>query len=610
VITHGTLAFAPAGEYIDRDSWALQAGPSVMVDFKRIFPRVEKWRKGALTIADTPEVARRLVWFQGLYPLEMSPEHRVRLRDRAHQARQAEAAVSEILNGHLLPLDFDQELPFTPYDEQLQAADIVRATGYLLLGDEVGYGKTVSALLVLRDPRALPALIVTPAHLRKQWHAEITEKFPFLRSHIIRTKKVYDPAQRREHRGYPPDVLIISYPMLPSWADHLTGKVRAVVFEEMHELRHWDPIQRKPLKYVAAGQLADAADFKMGLTATPVYNYGGETHNVVSILDPDALGTTEEFIREWGRGNRGEKTKIENPAALGQYLRDRGIFLRRRRKKSPPIKVPVLVDSDSETLDRLAADAINLAEIILERPDATKQERWHASGEIDMVMRKATGVAKAPYVAAFVKMLLESEDRVVLWGWHRSVYDIWLEQLASFNPVMYTGTESPTQKQRALDEFMAPLEIPEPDDWLYRGDDSTATIPNPDASRVLIMSLRSGAGVDGLQKVCNVGVFGELDWSPAQHDQCAGRIDPTRGLPPGDDATDVGAAVLYFLHSDEGTDPPILEVLDVKRGQSEPLVDPDRELFEVADTTDRVKLVARAALARRDRRRGRAGSPA
>jgi hypothetical protein len=44
-------------------------------------------------------------------------------------------------------------------------------------------------------------------------------------------------------------------------------------------------------------------------------------------------------------------------------------------------------------------------------------------GDFDWKMRQATGIAKAPYVAEFVKLLLESEQKVVLFGWHRDVYD-------------------------------------------------------------------------------------------------------------------------------------------------------------------------------------------
>ena len=38
-------------------------------------------------------------------------------------------------------------------------------------------------------------------------------------------------------------------------------------------------------------------------------------------------------------------------------------------------------------------------------------------------------------------------------------------------------------------------------------------------ARVLMMSLRSGAGLDGLQEVSHTAVFGELDWSPGVHRQ-------------------------------------------------------------------------------------------
>jgi hypothetical protein len=64
----------------------------------------------------------------------------------------------------------------------------------------------------------------------------------------------------------------------------------------------------------------------MGVTNTPVYNYGDEIHNILDILAPGALGTREEFIREWGgaAGNNG-KVLVTNPAALGTYLRDQGL---------------------------------------------------------------------------------------------------------------------------------------------------------------------------------------------------------------------------------------------------------------------------------------------
>ena len=105
------------------------------------------------------------------------------------------------------------------------------------------------------------------------------------------------------------------------------------------------------------------------------------------------------------------------------------------------------------------------------------------------------------------------------------------------------------------------------------------------------MSLRSGAGVDGLQKHARVGVFGELDWSPQVHEQCIGRL---RRDGMGDDP-----ALAYFLVSTEGSDPAIAEVLNVKRQQGEQLVTPDGQLFANAtNDLNRTRALAEAALAR------------
>jgi hypothetical protein len=59
---------------------------------------------------------------------------------------------------------------------------------------------------------------------------------------------------------------------------------------------------------------------------------------------------------------------------------------------------------------------------------------------------------------------------------------------------------------------------------------------------------------------------------------------------------------IYYLTTDDGSDPVISEVLQLKRQQAEPIRDPSRPLFErVADTTDRVRLLAEAALKRAER---------
>ena len=339
-----------------------------------------------------------------------------------------------------------------------------------------------------------------------------------------------------------------------------------MIFDEIQELRHTGT-----RKYEAADMVASAAERRMGLSATPVYNYGGEIHSIISVLDRDAIGTRDEFLREWGGVDLGNgRSSVQNPAALGTWLRDQGLMLRRTRKDvhrelPDPIKIVQDVDSDPAALDAVAGDVAAMARMVLDS-SAGSTDRWRAAGDLDWRLRQATGIAKAPYVAEFVRLLLESEDQVVLFGWHRAVYDIWADRLADFNPAYYTGTESPNQKQAAVDAFMQ------------------------GRSRILIMSLRAGAGLDGLQQRSSVAVFGELDWSPAMHDQCIGRL-----ARDGQDAT----VAAYFLVTDSGSDPVIADVLELKRQQAEPIRNPDAPLLEATDkSANRVQLLAQAVLQR------------
>jgi len=543
--------------------WEIEARPDVMIRLKRLLPRVHTYRTGKITVRDTREVCRDLAWILERYPMEMSEEDRARLEASAAAHIRSEVAVRAILSGERPHLEGMMEPVREPRDYQLVASDVVLTTGRLLLTDDVGLGKSFSGLLTARDPEALPMLVVTLTHLPEQWLGELAETFPMLRGHILRKGTPYAFSKVRELKGHEPHVLICNYAKLAGWADHLAGNIRTVIFDEAQELR-----RTESLKYVAAAQIADGARYRIGLTATPIYNYGGEIHSVISALDNDALGTREEFIREWGHSMPNGHVMVKDPKALGAYLKESGLMLGRTRKDvgrelPADIRVPHTIELDEHLLSEMSKGVLDLARMIVDRA-GSKAEVFKAAGDLDWQMRRATGVAKARYVAEFVKMILESEDKVVLFGWHHDVYSIWAEALSEFNPVFYTGKQSPAAKRSALQAFESK------------------------DSRILVMSLRSGAGLDGLEKLSRVAVFGELDWSPYIHHQCIGRLRRDGQPDP---------VVAYFLVADSGSDPVVAEVLNLKRQQAEPIVDPFGETMHLqADTTDRVRRLAEQVL--------------
>jgi hypothetical protein len=569
VRTHGTYQLRQ-GER--GPEWALRLDPAVRMRARRMFGKVQLTRTADVVMADTDEVCRDLAWFSERFPLEAADERsRTRLEAGAAKHLARELAVQQLIVGQSTRLQLQVEPAKPARDYQLLARELLRTTKRYLLTDEVGLGKTYTGLLCVSDPDARPALIVPPTHLPPRWADEWQEAFPDLSFAIA--KKSQPTGELKE--GVP-DLLVVPYSKIDGWAGYIHEHMRSVIFDEVQELRRG----RATAKGAAAGLVADGADYVIGLSATPIYNYGGEIWNVYDIVAPDALGTREEFNREWCKGTASNgQALLEDPHALGSYLRDSGLMLGRTRadvgRELPKtIKVPTIVDSYHDELDKVAADTKALAETILSS-ESSPQEKFQAAGEVEWSMRRATGVDKAPFVADFVRLLLESEDRVVMWGWHRDVYDIWLDRLKDFHPAMYTGSESPRQKSNAIADFTAPLTKE-----ILMSDGSMGIFDVPDPCRVLIMSLRSGAGVDGLQKVARVGVFGELDWSPQIHEQAIGRL---RRDGMGDDPP-----VAYFLYSAEGSDPVVLSTLQLKREQAEPLVSKDGLLLQNA-TTDQAR---------------------
>lgn len=457
--------------------------------------------RGSTTIsmADNDANCLELLWFCDRYPLQISPDDlRTLKRSRRRQRKRVEQTI-QILSGAADIPDADMAVP--PRHYQAQAAAMVLTNGHLLLVDDLGLGKTVCALRVAAEKHALPALAVVDSPLTGQWADEVRRFLPHLRVHVIKQRKFYDIDA---DAGGTPHVLVISYAMLAQWSDHLLNKLRFIVFDEIQELRTGhDPTEpNTSKKNLAAAELAATCEYRMGLTATPIYNYGAEIWNIVDTLAPGILGTRMDFLREWCRGTDQRKAEVVDPQALSTYLRDAGIMLRRTRKEVgrelPPLTRVIHEITPSEKLDFWNTDtaAVELANLVLDSA-ANAFERGHAGRQLDIMLRQVTGVEKAPDVAAFVRMLLEQGDnKVLLYGWHREVYRIWGELLADFEPAWYTGHESASKKRKEMLRFV-------------EGD-----------CRLLVMSLRSGRGLNRVSEVCSTIVHGELDWSPGVHEQC------------------------------------------------------------------------------------------
>lgn len=517
--TYGTLSYNRRSK-----CWTIKAEPCVTELAKRLFPGCDGRGRGVARFTAHRRIVGELNWLMQRYPLEIKEADRARWESALDEAReyavrreqartQPETAEppKETFSGELLPF-------------QKQGLAFLLASRRCLLADEMGLGKTVQALAFLAASSAYPAVLVVPPHLIRNWQREL-ERFLSpdgrLRVHVIRGLKPYPLPEA--------DVYIIHYLLLRGWKDVLPGQgFRTVIFDEIQELRH-----NGTSKYSAASLLSEACENAIGLSGTPIYNQGGEIWNVVNILDFHFLGDWESFSREWCYGYN--SAMVAKPELLGEHLRREGLMLRRLKSEvltelAPKRRLVQEIDWDDAVYRNLMKPVAEQLRLLRATDDPSR--RALIEDAICQQQRQATGVAKAPFVCAFVKALVESGERVLLMAHHHAVMDIYKRELRALHPGFITGRETDKQKDAAVSAFMS------------------------GKSDLVCISLRSASGLNLQQATCVV--FGELDWSPAVHSQAedrAHRIGQTDSL------------LCYYLVSPRGSDRDMQDALGLKVSQ-------------------------------------------
>lgn len=192
----------------------------------------------------------------------------------------------------------------------------------VVLADEVGLGKTIEAGLVLCQYWSTgkrKIIVVCPASLRKQWEAELQDKFG-IPCEILDTKN-YN-AYLREGRNplSAKRVIICSYNFCAKHkGDIVTNGFDLAVMDEAHKMRN---VYRKSARTAADVRDALHGVKKLLLTATPFQNSLMELYGLTSVIDDRFFGSEKSFRNEYGKG--------ENLKQLRQRIRP--LFTRTLRK--------------------------------------------------------------------------------------------------------------------------------------------------------------------------------------------------------------------------------------------------------------------------------------
>ena len=111
--------------------------------------------------------------------------------------------------------DFHALLPAGCYLYPYQTCGVATALleRRLILGDEMGLGNLVQALVAVEAAGAFPVVIACPASLKANWANEA--------AHLLPHREVFVASGKPSGRGA--DIVIISYSLLHQWLPVLSG---------------------------------------------------------------------------------------------------------------------------------------------------------------------------------------------------------------------------------------------------------------------------------------------------------------------------------------------------------------------------------------------------
>jgi len=199
------------------------------------------------------------------------------------------------------------------YQEETVRKILKGFRGRALLADEVGLGKTIEALMALKEyiQRGMvkSALILTPTPLVSQWQEELRSKFD------LEFPSTNDPDYRTEQADFWKKPFVLASINIAKSKRNFPfvteREYDMVIVDEAHHLKN-----RNTLNWKLVNALKKR--FLLLLTATPVENNLIEIYNLVTLLKPGQLKTASDFRQQFM--TRGDPTDPRNRERLRELL--------------------------------------------------------------------------------------------------------------------------------------------------------------------------------------------------------------------------------------------------------------------------------------------------
>lgn len=400
----------------------------------------------------------------------------------------------------------------TPFAYQLETLDFIKfAGGRVGIFHEQGLGKTICANLAMRTHKAqmLPALAVCKSNISHQWMKQFINWVDFNGLvQIIESSKDYILPGCH--------LYVVSYDLLRRMSDEQIAKFDVCQTVIIDECQHIKNVQSQRAQNVR--RICRDKKYVMALSGTPIKNHAGEYFSILNILKPERFPsqTNYEFkyVDTYYNGFKLQVGGLKNEALFRKNTED---FIIRYEQADVMPDLPDLIrDFQYLDIDKDLRKAYDQTEMeLVDYVNTTEDDNGFAKHQHILAylskMRQITAVAKIGAVVEDMQEVMENtNEKMIVFLHHHIARDILVRNL---------------EKLCAANGWKPPLVISE-----RTSRDAAEVIKSrfaepTDPHRIIILgTLASGEGLDGLQASCNMMYMLERQWNPSNEEQPEKRL--------------------------------------------------------------------------------------
>ncbi len=371
-----------------------------------------------------------------------------------------------------LPYKFKKEPK--PFQEVGIAFSLINKR--IILGDEMGLGKSLQAISVVDIAKAYPCLVVCPSSLKYNWKDEINEATNSS-SHFLNGKNPTDK-----------NFYIINYESLHKHLDFIKLlNLKSIIFDESHYLKN-EEAKRTQNSLEAVKNI----EYRIELTGTPVLKVPLDLVSQLKLINKlELFGGKDKFLEKYCNPAKTtfgtDYSGSSNLEDLSKSLREI-CFIRRT-------KTEVLKELPEKTRTKILVDIPHINDYKRTLKDFLSLDKKSKLKKIED-FRQSVAEYKLGLVKEIIDDFLDNNQKIVVFAYHRSIQNKLIEMYPDACKII---SDEPN--------------IQDINKKLFQEDDN---------KKIIICSFKvANMGFD-LTAASNV-IFAEMDWCPALNNQAEDR---------------------------------------------------------------------------------------